>query len=88
MAVFLDYTFDNFPDYHYADEDGLLAIGGMLSLPVLKQAYQKGIFPWYNPNEPPLWWCPDPRCVIFTEADYHFQKHAASYPKWSIRIPV
>jgi leucyl/phenylalanyl-tRNA--protein transferase len=68
MAVFLDYTFHDFPDYQYADEDGLLAIGGLLSLPVLKRAYQGGIFPWYNPNEPPLWWCPDPRCVIFTDA--------------------
>lgn len=66
MAAFLyDHT-DPFPDYSEADEDGLLAIGDQLTIPRLLEAYQKGIFPWYNEDEPPLWWCPDPRCVIFT----------------------
>lgn len=46
------------------DPNGLLAIGGDLSVPRLVRAYSSGIFPWYNPNEPILWWCPDPRAVL------------------------
>ncbi|HEX5277745.1 MAG TPA: leucyl/phenylalanyl-tRNA--protein transferase [Fluviicoccus sp.] len=53
-----------FPPVTDADEDGLLAIGGDLSPATLKIAYSGGIFPWYNPGWPILWWSPDPRCVI------------------------
>ncbi|MBL7773797.1 MAG: leucyl/phenylalanyl-tRNA--protein transferase [Chitinophagaceae bacterium] len=67
MAEFLYHELDPFPDYSEADDDGLLAIGGSLSVPRLKEAYSKGIFPWYAPDEPPLWWCPDPRCVLYTD---------------------
>jgi leucyl/phenylalanyl-tRNA--protein transferase len=56
---------DDFPDTKYATEEGLLALGGDLSSQRLLSAYRKGIFPWYNPGEPILWWSPDPRCVIF-----------------------
>jgi leucyl/phenylalanyl-tRNA--protein transferase len=45
-------------------EDGLLAIGGDLSEARLLLAYKKGIFPWYD-GDVPLWWCPDPRFVLF-----------------------
>lgn len=45
-------------------EDGLLAFGGDLSVERLLLAYQQGIFPWYD-GEIPLWWSPDPRCVLF-----------------------
>lgn len=48
--------------------NGLLAAGGDLSPQRLLLAYQQGIFPWYNPGEPILWWCPDPRMVLFPEA--------------------
>jgi len=58
---------EEFPDVNYATEDGLLALGGDLSPSRLLAAYKKGIFPWYNPGEPILWWSPDPRCVIFPE---------------------
>lgn len=44
--------------------NGLLAIGGDLSTTRLLRAYAAGIFPWFNPNEPILWWCPDPRAVL------------------------
>ncbi|MBA4502101.1 leucyl/phenylalanyl-tRNA--protein transferase [Marinobacterium marinum] len=47
------------------DPDGLLAAGGDLSEARLLTAYRQGIFPWYNPGEPILWWSPDPRCVLF-----------------------
>ncbi len=49
------------------DPDGLLAIGGCLSAVRLMNAYQKGIFPWYSPGEPILWWSPNPRLVLFPE---------------------
>lgn len=53
-----------FPPAELADPDGLLAIGGDLSRARLLQAYRSGIFPWYE-NKYILWWCPDPRFVLF-----------------------
>jgi leucyl/phenylalanyl-tRNA---protein transferase len=53
-----------FPAVEMADEDGLLAIGGDLSRERLLYAYRNGIFPWYE-NKYILWWCPDPRFVLF-----------------------
>lgn len=56
----------SFPDpYTYNPPEGLLAIGGDLSVDRVLFAYELGIFPWYNPDEEILWWCPDPRCVLF-----------------------
>jgi len=46
------------------DPDGLLAIGGDLSAERLINAYQSGIFPWFNEGQPIMWWSPDPRCVL------------------------
>lgn len=56
-----------FPDVTEASEDGLLAVGGDLSTERLLHAYSKGIFPWYQDEEPILWWSPDPRFVLFPE---------------------
>lgn len=56
-----------FPDPEWADPDGLVAIGGDLSPERLLAAYSLGIFPWYGEQSPPLWWSPDPRCVILPE---------------------
>lgn len=53
------------PDHALRDPDGLLAIGGDLSRERLLSAYRKGIFPWFNPGQPVLWWSPDPRAVLF-----------------------
>ncbi|PIX75635.1 MAG: leucyl/phenylalanyl-tRNA--protein transferase [Rhodocyclales bacterium CG_4_10_14_3_um_filter_68_10] len=47
------------------DPNGLLAAGGDLSAARLLAAYAQGIFPWYAPGEPILWWSPDPRMVLF-----------------------
>ncbi|MHB1187654.1 leucyl/phenylalanyl-tRNA--protein transferase [Thiobacillus sp.] len=47
-----------------ADPNGLLAMGGDLSVERLLEAYRHGIFPWFNPGEPILWWSPDPRMVL------------------------
>jgi leucyl/phenylalanyl-tRNA--protein transferase len=52
-----------FPDTALADPDGLLAVGGDLSLERLHLAYQSGIFPWYN-EQPILWFAPHERCVL------------------------
>ena len=47
--------------------NGLLAIGGDLSLSRLLRAYERGIFPWYQDPQPVLWWSPDPRTVLFPD---------------------
>ncbi|NJL12099.1 MAG: leucyl/phenylalanyl-tRNA--protein transferase [Microscillaceae bacterium] len=54
-----------FPPLEQADEEGILALGGDLSLPRLLLAYRSGIFPWYSPGEPIIWWAPDPRFVLY-----------------------
>jgi leucyl/phenylalanyl-tRNA--protein transferase len=53
-----------FPDPRQAEPDGLLAVGGDLSPERLLAAYAAGIFPWYGPDSPILWWSPDPRLVL------------------------
>ncbi|WEK34157.1 MAG: leucyl/phenylalanyl-tRNA--protein transferase [Candidatus Pseudobacter hemicellulosilyticus] len=55
-----------FPPAHLAEPDGLLAVGGDLSQDRLLLAYQNGIFPWYE-GKYILWWCPDPRFVLFPD---------------------
>lgn len=50
------------------DPNGLIAIGGDLTLPHLLSAYRQGIFPWFSDGEPILWWSPDPRMVLFPDA--------------------
>jgi leucyl/phenylalanyl-tRNA--protein transferase len=58
-----------FPDVTTAERhpDGLLAVGGDLSVTRLINAYRCGIFPWYGEGDPILWWSPDPRTVLFPE---------------------
>ena len=51
----------------WTEPNGLLAFGGDLSPTRLINAYQSGIFPWYNPDEPIYWWSPDPRAVLFPD---------------------
>lgn len=63
----------SFPPPEYAGEDGFLAIGGDLGPKRLLEAYKRGIFPWFNEDEPICWWSPDPRCVLFP-AKLHISK--------------
>jgi len=56
-----------FPDVSEASAEGLLAVGGDLSAERLLHAYSEGIFPWYQDEDPILWWSPDPRFVLFPE---------------------
>lgn len=66
--VLLDPYEISFPDPELTDsESGLLAVGGDLSPERLLFAYQLGLFPWYNEGEEILWWCPDPRFVLFPD---------------------
>ena len=56
-----------FPLAEEAEADGLLAVGGDLTKERLLAAYRQGIFPWYEVEQPILWWCPNPRLVLFPE---------------------
>lgn len=56
------------PQTALAEPNGLLAIGASLSPQRLEAAYRAGIFPWFSPGEPILWWSPDPRAVIYPHA--------------------
>lgn len=56
-----------FPPPDFASPDGLLALGGDLRAERLLEAYRHGIFPWYNDDQPILWWSPDPRAVLFPD---------------------
>lgn len=82
---------DSFPDPAHAGialgyPEGLVAVGGDLSAERLLAAYRRGIFPWYNDDQPILWWSPDPRAVIKPE-NFHMsrslqrelRRHAWSY---------
>ncbi len=63
---FLNHELERFPSPEYAlsDPNGLLAIGGDLQPARLIAAYYEGIFPWFNADDPILWWSPDPRAVF------------------------
>lgn len=63
--MFILNTEIQFPPVELANDEGILAIGGNLSMERLLLAYRSGIFPWYGEDEPILWWCPDPRFVLF-----------------------
>jgi leucyl/phenylalanyl-tRNA---protein transferase len=67
-----------FPPLEQALEEpsGLLAAGGDLSPQRLIAAYRRGIFPWYSPGQPVLWWSPDPRAVLFPE-EFHCTRSLA-----------
>lgn len=55
----------HFPPVDRASHEGLLAVGGDLCPERLLEAYRRGIFPWYNDDQPILWWSPNPRAVLF-----------------------
>jgi len=55
----------SFPPPHFAEAQGLLAVGGDLSEARILLAYKMGIFPWFSDSDPILWWSPDPRLVLY-----------------------
>ena len=62
-----------FPPPEQATPDGLLAVGGDLSVERLLLAYRQGIFPWYSEGDPILWWCPDPRRIL-VPGEFHVSR--------------
>lgn len=76
----------SFPNPELAEEDGLLAVGGDLRTERLLLAYAHGIFPWFNPGEEILWWCPRERFLIFPK-QIHVSRSMNKYmKKHEIRI--
>ncbi len=77
-----------FPDIDYAEKNGLIAIGGDLSVQRLILAYESGIFPWYSDGQPILWWSPNPRHVILTDKVHisHSMKRLLRNTNWKFRI--
>ncbi len=72
-----------FPPVDRASPEGLLAVGGDLCTERLLEAYRQGIFPWYNDDQPILWWSPDPRAVLFPD-----KLHVSRSLKRSLRSRV
>lgn len=62
-----------FPPVEFTDSTGILGVGGDLSVDRLLLAYKNGIFPWYDPDDPIMWWSPDPRFILYPE-DLHISK--------------
>lgn len=69
-----------FPNPTLARDDGLLAVGGDLCVERLLLAYTHGIFPWYNPGDEIMWWCPKERFVIFPK-EIHISHSMRKYMK-------
>lgn len=75
-----------FPHPSLATKEGLLAWGGDLSVERLLSAYEKGIFPWFNPGDPILWWSPNPRLVLFPKEIKITQSLCKSMKHFEIRF--
>lgn len=72
-----------FPDPALAGPDGLLAVGGDLSVERLVAAYSRGIFPWFNDDNPILWWSPEPRPILrpqWLRLGDRFRRYLRSHP--------
>jgi len=70
------------PEGALREPNGLLALGGDLSPARLLMAYQRGIFPWFSPGDPILWWSPDPRAVLWPDA-FHVSRSMKRFHKSS-----
>lgn len=78
----------SFPDPVLAEENGLLAIGGDLSAERLLLAYRHGIFPWYEPGDEILWWCPKRRFLIFPTEIHVSRSMKKHIKKHNIRVSL
>ena len=70
------------PEMALPEPNGLLAVGGDLSVPRLLQAYRRGIFPWFSPEDPILWWSPDPRAVLIP-TQFHLSRSMRRFHRHS-----
>jgi leucyl/phenylalanyl-tRNA---protein transferase len=80
-----DFKFPD-PDTALKEPNGLLAAGGSLAPENLLQAYSQGIFPWFEEDQPILWWSPDPRMVLYPEELHISKSLAKAMKKSSLRI--
>lgn len=69
-----------------SEAPGLLAAGGRVTPARLEEAYRRGVFPWYSPGQPVLWWSPDPRMVLKTD-DFHLSHSLRKTLRRFIRTP-
>jgi len=76
----------SFPDPRESSSEGLVAWGGDLNPNRVLYAYTKGIFPWYNENDPILWWSPDPRLVLFPKDIKISKSLKRSMKKFEVRV--
>jgi leucyl/phenylalanyl-tRNA--protein transferase len=76
------------PDAALREPNGLLAAGGGLSVPRLIDAYARGVFPWFGAGDPVLWWCPDPRLILPTDAVHVSRSLARRLARGGYRITV
>ena len=61
----------------FADENGLVGVGGTLEPACLLRAYAEGVFPWFSEGDPILWWSPDPRAIFDIHAGLHIPRRLA-----------
>ncbi len=80
MPIFQLTEHIQFPNPDYAEENGLLAVGGDLRPERLLMAYSQGIFPWYSKGDPILWWFTSPRLVLFPN-EFRIPKRVSRYAK-------
>lgn len=70
------------PEGALREPNGLLALGGDLTPARLLMAYQRGIFPWFSPGDPILWWSPDPRAILYPE-QFHLSRSMKRFHRTS-----
>ncbi|WP_279044191.1 leucyl/phenylalanyl-tRNA--protein transferase [Cedecea davisae] len=70
------------PEGALREPNGLLALGGDLGPARLLMAYHRGIFPWFSPGDPILWWSPDPRAVLYPE-QFHLSRSMKRFHRTS-----
>jgi leucyl/phenylalanyl-tRNA--protein transferase len=61
----------------FADENGLVGVGGALDPVCLLKAYAEGVFPWFSDGDPVLWWSPDPRAIFDIQTGLHISRRLA-----------
>lgn len=76
-----------FPDPETSDPQGLLLIGGDLLPERILQAYSQGIFPWFNPGSPVLWWSPNPRLILYPQ-EFKISRSLKKSLKKNFRVSI
>lgn len=77
-----------FPDPELSDDEGLVAVGGDLSIACLLSAYRQGIFPWFNEGDPYLWFSPNPRAVLFPKKVYVSTSLKKRMKKYDVNVTI